>query len=403
LTECQNDAVHRPQVALPQTPSNVVTVHGPFHLLHRSIDRSIDRTLRRNFQRRSTQNVGELTGHLSNGGNKHFRSTASTALQNSLLTLRPRRPFERVFFFFLCRRRTRPRTGPSPCADLTECQNDAVHRPQVALPQTPSNVVTVHGPFHLLHRSIDRSIDRTLRRNFQRRSTQNVGELTGHLFPTVKTCTSAPPLPPPFSIHCSPCAPDVRSNVYFFFFCRRRTRPHTVISRSLHKMTALNGACHFHLSPVSASSPWLRCLFVSGSRFAREAPTWLRRRLRPFTKADCISTRSFASSLSLTLRATLSSRVPETRRNVVMSAAFSIDRTLRRKFSTSLITKCRRAQCLCSDGEDMEFHLTASTASRRSQRHFFSLHQMRYRRPFERVLFVVEQDLRPSPRADFKK
>jgi hypothetical protein len=100
LTECQNDAVHRPQVALPQTPSNVVTVHGPFHLLHRSIDRSIDRTLRRNFQRRSTQNVGELTGHLSNGGNMHFRSTASTALQNSLLTLRPRRPFERVFFFF---------------------------------------------------------------------------------------------------------------------------------------------------------------------------------------------------------------------------------------------------------------------------------------------------------------
>jgi hypothetical protein len=57
----------------------------------------------------------------------HFRSTASTALVNSLLTLRSRRPFERVFFSF-SRRRTRPRTRPSPCAHLTECLNYAVHR-----------------------------------------------------------------------------------------------------------------------------------------------------------------------------------------------------------------------------------------------------------------------------------
>jgi hypothetical protein len=32
--------------------------------------------------------------------NMHFRSTASTDLRNSLLTLRSRRPFEPVFFFF---------------------------------------------------------------------------------------------------------------------------------------------------------------------------------------------------------------------------------------------------------------------------------------------------------------
>jgi hypothetical protein len=53
--------------------------------------------LRRKFQRRSTPNVGEL---FSNRENMHFRSTASTAFPNSLLTLRSRRPFERVFFFF---------------------------------------------------------------------------------------------------------------------------------------------------------------------------------------------------------------------------------------------------------------------------------------------------------------
>jgi hypothetical protein len=34
----------------------------------------------------------------SDSENMHFRSTASTALLNSLLTLRSRRPFERVFF-----------------------------------------------------------------------------------------------------------------------------------------------------------------------------------------------------------------------------------------------------------------------------------------------------------------
>jgi hypothetical protein len=58
----------------------------------------------------------------------HFRSTASTALRNSLLTLRSRRPFESCNFLFFCPPRTRPRNGPSPCADLTECQHDAVHR-----------------------------------------------------------------------------------------------------------------------------------------------------------------------------------------------------------------------------------------------------------------------------------
>jgi hypothetical protein len=174
--------------------------------------------------------------------------------------------FDSVSFSFVVERDLRP----SPCADLTECKNDAIHRRlllctvinvchctlscfplrlphavefpavfqvgvaqcsdfihhsrrqfshshlmqhcQVALTETPSNVFTVNSPLLLLDRSIDRSIDRTLRRQFQRRSTQNVGELSG-FFPTVKTCISAPPLPLPFSIHCSPCALDVRSNV----------------------------------------------------------------------------------------------------------------------------------------------------------------------------------------------
>jgi hypothetical protein len=53
-----------------------------------------------------------------------FRSTASTALRNPLLTLTSRRPFERVFFY----RRTTLQTRPSPCADLTECKRDAIHR-----------------------------------------------------------------------------------------------------------------------------------------------------------------------------------------------------------------------------------------------------------------------------------
>jgi hypothetical protein len=52
----------------------------------------------------------------SNRENMHFRSTDFV---NSLLTLRSRRPFERVFFFFLSSS-TRSRNGPSPCADLTE-------------------------------------------------------------------------------------------------------------------------------------------------------------------------------------------------------------------------------------------------------------------------------------------
>jgi hypothetical protein len=63
-----------------------------------SIDRSmIDRTLRRKFQRRSTQNVGHLTG-LFPTVETCISATASTAILTSLLTLRSRRPFERVFF-----------------------------------------------------------------------------------------------------------------------------------------------------------------------------------------------------------------------------------------------------------------------------------------------------------------
>jgi hypothetical protein len=58
--------------------------------------------LRRQFQRRSTKNVGELTGPFPTvKTNMHFRSTA---ILNSLLTLRSRRPFERVFFFVFVER-----------------------------------------------------------------------------------------------------------------------------------------------------------------------------------------------------------------------------------------------------------------------------------------------------------
>jgi hypothetical protein len=41
----------------------------------------------------------------SDSENMCFRSTASTALLDSLLTLRSRRPFERVFFFFVVAQR----------------------------------------------------------------------------------------------------------------------------------------------------------------------------------------------------------------------------------------------------------------------------------------------------------
>jgi hypothetical protein len=63
----------------------------------------------------------------------------------------------------------------------------------------------------------------------------------------------------------------------FFFLCRRRrTRPHTVTVRSVDKMTALNITWRFHRCAVFATSSWLRCLFVSASRFVRGAATWLR-------------------------------------------------------------------------------------------------------------------------------
>jgi hypothetical protein len=92
-----------------------------------SIDRSIDRTLRCKFQRRSIRNVGEVTGLLPTLKTCISVPPLPTPLVNSLLTLHSRRPFERVFFSF-SRRRTRPRTRPSPCAHLTECQNCAVLR-----------------------------------------------------------------------------------------------------------------------------------------------------------------------------------------------------------------------------------------------------------------------------------
>jgi hypothetical protein len=84
------------------TPSNVVTVDGPLLLLHRSIDRSIDRSIELcvvSFNVAPHQ-MSASSLAFSNRENMHFRSTASTALRNSLLTLRSRRPFEPVFFFF---------------------------------------------------------------------------------------------------------------------------------------------------------------------------------------------------------------------------------------------------------------------------------------------------------------
>jgi hypothetical protein len=93
---------------------------------------------------------------------------------------------------------------------------------QVALTETPSNVVTLDGALLLLDQSIDRSIDRTLRRQFQRRSTQNVGELSG-FFPTVKTGVSAPPLQQPFSILLPPCSRDLCSILYLFLLSSKET------------------------------------------------------------------------------------------------------------------------------------------------------------------------------------
>jgi hypothetical protein len=246
------------QVALPETPSNVVTVDGRLLLLHRSIDPSIELCV-------VSFNVAPHKMSASSLASfrrwKHaFRSTASTAILNSLLTLRSRRPFERVFFFVVVERDLRPdrhlaltwrnvkmtpftagfcfalssmsvtarflaflfashavdlpavlQVGVAQCQDFTPQPTPflsfwhfAQHY-QVALPETPSNVVTVDGPLLLLHRSIiDRSIDRTLRRKFQRRSTQNVGELSGffrrwkHAFPPLhrhSQFTAHPALP----------------------------------------------------------------------------------------------------------------------------------------------------------------------------------------------------------------
>jgi hypothetical protein len=78
---------------------------------------------------------------------------------------------------------------------------------------------------------------------------------------------------------------------------------------------------------------------------------------------------------SFTLVATLSRRAPEACQHVVIVTAahfrfFStVDRFSPSKFPTSLLRTCRREQSLCSDGENMQFYCTASTASCRSSRH----------------------------------
>jgi hypothetical protein len=126
----------------------------------------------------------------------------------------------------------------------------------------PSNVVTVDGPLLLLHRSIDRSIDRTLRRKFQRRSTPNVGELT-RFFPPVKTSISAPPLPPPFPIHCSFCATNVRSNMYFFFFLSSSTRPRNGPSPCADLTECQNDAVHrrlLHYTVINVCDCMFSCI-----------------------------------------------------------------------------------------------------------------------------------------------
>jgi hypothetical protein len=140
----------------------------------------------------------------------HFRSTASTALRNSMLTRRSRQPLERVFFFLVERDHRL-----SVCSDLTDCKNDADlslyaflsssslapcsrfarraptwRRPMSRLYTTTPDIWsnTIKSPFRYkslqtsslwtisfffsidpsIDRSIHRSIDRTLRAKFQR-------------------------------------------------------------------------------------------------------------------------------------------------------------------------------------------------------------------------------------------
>jgi hypothetical protein len=92
-----------------------------------------------------------------------------------------------------------------------------------------SSLWTVRFFFSIsIDRSIHRSIERSLRRKFQRRSTQNVADLSG-LFPTVKTCVSDPPLPPPSQFTAHPAlATSVRTCI---FFSSNKTSDRTVTFR----------------------------------------------------------------------------------------------------------------------------------------------------------------------------
>jgi hypothetical protein len=196
------------------------------------------------------------------------------------------------------------------------------------------------------------SIDRALR---PRRSTQNVADHSGFA-PMTKTRSSTSPLPPPAAASyatrhaiLTPLLQLRYSRPFERVFCSG-TRPQTVSFTDLTES----------LLALVTSSLQRPLHVVALDSF----DTFHQRRLYS----------NYLVRFSFTLVATLSRRAPEACQHVAIVTAahfrfFStVDRFSPSKFPTSLLRTCRREQSLCSDGENIQFYCTASTASCRSSR-----------------------------------
>jgi hypothetical protein len=206
----------------------------------------------------------------------------------------------------------------------------------------------------------------------------------------VETCISAPPLHSHFTAH--PSLPtSVRTCI--FFVVERDLRPSPCADLTECQSDAVHrGLLCFTLSSMSVTARFLAFLLASTcSRFARRLQVGVAMS-RLYTTAD-------AFSLFLTFRATLSSRAPGNSfkpRHCRRSASSS--RSIDRNRSTSLVqrrfTQTVGDSLLFSDGENMHFRSTASTA------HHFNAHPALPTSVRTCIFFVVERDLRPSPCAD---
>jgi hypothetical protein len=198
--------------------------------------------------------------------------------------------------------------------------------------------------------------------------------------------------------HCTKCATDVRSNVYFLSSNKTSDRHLALTSKS--------GAVHRRLllyNVFSVGDCWVLWLPLRLSEsicprysilVSVKVKTFHRSRLR-FNSRD-----HFFSFLLLP-------RLSRSALETVGTVAAPLLLLHRSSFaSTSLCTKCRRSQWLCSDGENTQFHFTASTAFRHLPRH-----SPRYSHSaaptalatFERGFFAVERDLRPSAFTDLTR